>query len=96
MTTEHRLVFDVRDLRGLRVECTRCHAAITYRLDRHMHIPSDCPSCGETLKDQYHPGFAQEVENLANALRAIAATSSVDTPCTLRFELDAPPPSPLR
>jgi hypothetical protein len=60
MTVEHRLVIDLRDLTGVRLECGACRGAIAVDLDQRIRVPADCPICHADWGDPAH-GIAQAI-----------------------------------
>lgn len=99
MTTEHRVIVDVREVRQVRVRCTHCGAAISFGLAHfpHMRVPVDCPNCRKTISDPLAPNnVGRYIEEAVEALRRLRTRleSSEATNCSLEFELDsttAPP-----
>ncbi len=45
MVKETRLIFDVTDIKALRIKCKRCLNELAMRLESEHGIPDDCPVC---------------------------------------------------
>jgi hypothetical protein len=89
MTAERLLIFDVADLRGIRVECKKCQAQITIRLDQTPGIKAVCPSCNaEWFGGQ---GAHDAALGLTNAIKLWLKYEREKKPdATLRLEFSDP------
>ena len=95
MTIEQKLVFGVEDVRGIRLECSRCHAALSFMLDQSVTIPELCPSCREPWSDTFHAGgqtAAQVTIQFIDAVKQIRCVQAeLKPPTVMRFEFDVAP-----
>ena len=91
MTRETRLLLSLDEIIGLRWQCNKCHAAISYRLDQTITFPQKCPSCNESLVEpQSHDDF-QQMQAFADALKAtFGALRAKRLGATLRLEMTTP------
>ena len=46
MTAEHRLLLDVGEVLAIRVECSKCSAAVVIKPSEWHDAPLECPGCG--------------------------------------------------
>lgn len=93
MTIEHRLIVDLREVRALRVECTRCHAAVSFRLDESISVPMSCPGCRTAWIDAFRPETVV-IDEVVSAIKTLLRLTTEKPPCVLRLEVDAPPFTP--
>jgi hypothetical protein len=77
MTREHHLVFDCGDIQALLVECDKCKAVLSLRLDGIVRPPSACPNCNDDWGAT--PPSKHPAKTLADAIRDVR-----------RFEQDQP------
>jgi hypothetical protein len=95
MTIEQKLMFGVEDVRGIRVECGRCHAALSFNLDETINVPTTCPACGQTWIDTWKDAgrmAERSVTQLIDALKLARRVHAELKPATaVRFEFDVPP-----
>ena len=94
MTSEHRLLFTLKDIRAVRWECNACHTAISLKLDQSYQLPELCPSCQaqmlnlEGLDD--HRVIRKFFEALKSATDVIDGTEARPAKATLQLEFDQP------
>jgi len=88
MTVEERYVVDLNDIRAIRIECTNCGTAVTFKAADWAQYPSQCPGCAVSW---HHGDPSLEFQMLAGFafnLRRLAADST--RTFRLRLELDRP------
>ncbi len=97
MTSEQRVLYDIADLLGLRLECVKCHAAIDYAPGSKfpIEVPAQCPSCRETWKDSLRPGTSVLIEQVIAQLRRLQEVESA-APSTYRLRFHFGSPAPAR
>ena len=75
MVTEVRQVFDLSDIKALRVQCSHCKGEVLYDPTR-TKIPKDCPLCHmDWVEDGISGAFGAE-HNFAQALRVLLKQDS--------------------
>jgi len=85
MTREHLLVLDVNEITGIRWECNKCHAAVTYRLTETINLSQRC-GCGESFVDAgTYSDYAKVIE-FVEKLKALRA-GLPHVKATLKLEL---------
>jgi hypothetical protein len=92
MTIEHRMIFAVSDVLAIRMECARCHAAVSCKLDQTISVPDECPGCHQTWRDRAFPQAENQVlERLISAIKAMREVEHASgMRYGLRLEFDAP------
>ena len=92
MTTDQRLVLDVTDVLALRLECTKCGAAVSIRPLEWNDQPWQCPGCGTTWAlRQLVPTPLQHLgTGMKLLLEEINANKPPLLPYRVRFEVDRP------
>ena len=90
MTAEDRYVVELSDIHTVRLECSACGAALSFRLADWKKVPHQCPGCSA----EWHHGLENEppiasVFQLARSMRQALAVSA-NLPFRMRFELDRP------
>ena len=83
MTREAVILFDVPDIRRIRITCTLCEASVLYPLKSRHIPPTECPTCQAKWADGNH-GPEREV---IKALRSLLA-SRRETHVRRRLEVD--------
>jgi hypothetical protein len=66
MVKEVRLLFEPRDLLGVRIECWTCHGVSIYPAGDNDVVPDRCPMCQASWGEN-----RQEQEQLTYLLRAV-------------------------
>ena len=61
MTIEQKLIMGVEDMRGMRLECGRCRAALSFSLDETVRIPERCPACQTPWIDAFKGPWQETV-----------------------------------
>ena len=81
-------LFDVRDIRNLRIVCGACGAEMLVPPHQNREIPKKCPYCLSEWVDELapkNPAWDRAVE----ILQAVAYLSKLEKPCvSIRFEID--------
>lgn len=73
MTREDRWIVSLDEIRAIRWECARCHAAITFALDQTINLTGNCPGCGaDGLDVNYQPDH-RTFTNFIAALKGLIA-----------------------
>jgi hypothetical protein len=90
MTSVHLVVVEPSDIRGLRVECRKCQAAVSLRLDQTIRLPQSCPSCNAVWFDNLHPAIRDTFEELAHALKTWSRAEQDLKPLTFRVGFELP------
>jgi len=87
MTIHNRFCPEVSDIVAVQIECTHCHATISYPPDGWNPITLKCPNCAVTLVTPMPQ--AKELMALAELSSALKTLrSSSDLPFKLRLEFD--------
>ena len=89
MVKESRIVFEIGDIKGIRVQCHKCKGEVVQSFKSNFYMPSQCLLCNEPWAP---PGrdFAT-----AELLRSFHAVLRQELPMTVRLELsDSTSPTP--
>lgn len=91
MTIDDRYTVDLSDIRGVRFECHKCGAAITFRQAQSFRVPHDCPGCHMVWMYPDTPPYAA-VDQLTHALRMVAGEQAAERKPSYRLclEIDRP------
>ena len=81
-------IFDVGDIRNLRVVCGKCGAEMLFPPDQNRQIPTKCPNCPSEWVDELaskNPAW----DGVVSILQTVAYLSKLEKPrVILRFEID--------
>ena len=80
MVKETRVIFDLAELKAVRLQCGHCSVEVVYK-NLEFSMPSDCPLCGEAWDTASGLNKA-----LARAIRSVMRADEL--PMTIRFEID--------
>ena len=85
MVKETRIIFDLGDIKAVRIECNSCHGELVLTLDK-PEIPVCCPlpHCGKRWAPQ--GSTSSKSAGVLTALRALLHYP--DESMTFRFEID--------
>jgi hypothetical protein len=83
MTIRPMVVVGLADVDSIRVECARCHAALSVRLDQTVRLPYGCPNCQEPWGDRINPAadeFRAVAESVVDALKTLSGMGRRESP----------------
>ncbi len=82
MVKQTKHLFQVRDIRAVRVECKKCSNEIILRLCTEQTIPDECPMCrcSNWILGTYADDIVRQLR------KALGADERVNS--TIRFEVD--------
>jgi hypothetical protein len=94
MTAEHLTLLEPRDVRAIRIVCTRCRSALTLQLEETIHVPEACPVCREDW-DRSPSGATpvREAEMLARAFKLWRSPDRNHIPFVVQLEILTPRPT---
>ncbi|MCY3692703.1 MAG: hypothetical protein OXI54_07520 [Chloroflexota bacterium] len=91
MVKETRIVFDLGDIRHVRIICTKCQGEIARSLSQSRNmLPQRCPNCLEEWWDEASKPRVIDatVEMLKAVDRLVQSLSMDEQPVAVRFEID--------
>jgi len=98
MTVEHRLTFEITDIRAVTLECNKCKGRFALDLVHVSTISEECPICNVTWYVKPTAGMKQAPCPLLDIVESIGKLRQPDNKdlknvgFTLRFEFDDPRP----
>ena len=88
MTRETRLILSLDEIHGVRWQCKKCGAAISYGLDQTIRLPQACHSCHEPFTEASTFSEFQRLEAFVEALKyALRVTKRPSLGGTLTLEV---------
>ncbi len=88
MTPEHLMLIDLDALGAIRMECSSCHAAFSFRLDHKIDLPLSCFACREPFNAAGTAGSIDALKALMDALGGWSKVQSSETRAfTARLEM---------
>ena len=88
MVRETRIIFEVKDIAGIRLQCNKCSGTVVVTLADNL-IPERCPMCCTLwiiADSSREPRRMSTIFELLKALRAW--TNDANPPVTIKLELD--------
>ena len=83
---ETRHVFDLCDIRALRLHCNRCDREAVQSI-KQTEVPKKCPLCHVDWEVEYAPGMRSDNWRMVDAMQSLVKADSPGM--TIRFEIDA-------
>ena len=81
-------LFDVGDIRNLRIVCGACGAEMLFTPHQNREIPKKCPYCPSEWVDELAPKNPAW-DGVVGLLQTVAYLSKLEKPCvSIRFEID--------
>lgn len=88
MTSEKRIIADLKDILAIRLTCKKCHASVLIPPSEQFNIHDRCSNCPEQLFLRDDVGKKQ-LEMFIGALANLAKRGK-DSPCHIQLELEQP------
>ena len=85
MVKETRHIFDLSDIKAIRLQCSHCKGEVVQAVLEYK-LPADCPLCGEDWDIPRPDGSMGPNRLLARAIQDVVRSQSL--PMTIRFEID--------
>ena len=85
MVKETRQIFDLSDVKAIRLRCEYCKAEVVQEILAYK-IPGDCPLCGHRWETPRPDGSMGPNRLLVRAIQDILRTEYL--PVTVRFEIE--------
>lgn len=92
MTTDQRLVIDIEDITGLRLECGNCRSAVSVNPGDWRDTVCQCPNCAATWMLP-RGGYPEPIQHLATGLRLLSEQMKSEKPkmpYRVRLEVERP------
>ena len=88
LVKETRILFDIRDIRNLRVACGTCGFEMMFAPHQNREIPKKCPYCPSEWVDALNANNPAW-DKVVSLIQAVAYLSKLQNPpVSLRFEID--------
>jgi hypothetical protein len=96
MTAEQRWILDLAEVVAIRIECSRCSAAVVVKPGEWRELPAQCPACKNTWtvpevrqKPPSIESFAMGLSDLLEQFRRMKKSGG-EFPYGVRLEINDP------
>ena len=86
MAKETRHVFELCDIRAIRLHCNRCDREAVQPI-KQTEVPKQCPLCGAEWELDFADGLRGDNWRMIHAMRSLVKAESPSM--TVRFEIEA-------